>query len=58
MSDETKEKPEVAVKKPLSFKDFLMVDYTFSWDTDPSYDPDGLLAHQAWQRQLGEDVEQ
>lgn len=37
--------------KPLSFKDFNVVDYTFSHKTDPKYDPDGLLSYYAWQRQ-------
>ena len=37
--------------KPLSFKDFNVVDYTFSHETDPKYDPDGLLSYYAWQRQ-------
>ncbi len=37
--------------KPISFKDFNVVDYTFSHETDPAYDPDGLLSYYAWKRQ-------
>jgi hypothetical protein len=38
--------------KPLSFKDFSVVDYTFSHETDPKYDPDGLLSYYARKRRL------
>lgn len=38
--------------KPISFKDFNVVDYTFSHETDPKYDPDGLLSYYAKKRHL------
>ena len=36
--------------KPVSFKDFSVVDYTFSHETDPGYDPQGLLSYNAKKR--------